>query len=182
MFLGRFMDTEDLNRWKISSNISNKMWFMDQVCYFVCYFTVWVKSSWIIYHLKRPVASILPCLPTSCSPNACPPVVLSYCLPLLTAFCLCVFPVCTSLCSRLVKRAWPWWVLTTHPSNPEEKKGERLPQGRALLVWPNTVWHSQQHPFRLHNTVVIFLPSSASFPAFLGKKRACLVQSHGYAQ
>lgn len=61
----------------------------------------WVKGNWIINHLKRPAASILPCLSTSCGLNLCPPVVLSYRLPLLTAFCLCVFPVCTCVAG--------WW-------------------------------------------------------------------------
>lgn len=76
----------------------------------------------------------------------------------LNAFCLCVFPVCTAH-SKLVKNTWPWWVLTTRPFNPVEENGERLPEGWAMLVLLNVVWHSRPHPLRLCMTasVVTFL-------------------------
>ena len=77
-----------------------------------------------------------------------------YCLPLLFAF---FPPMCVPVYSKLAKKT-KTKNKKTHdhdecsPLTPlilRRRKGERLPQGQALLVWPNAVWHSQQLPLRL---------------------------------
>lgn len=66
----------------------------------------------------------------------------------LVASCFCSPPPHLPPVRTRKRSAWPWWVLTIHPYNPAEEKGQRRPRGRALPLWTNAVWFSQQHPLQ----------------------------------
>ena len=110
-------------------------------------FLVWWRGDWIASHLRWPAATLFPRPLTA--PNPCLPATVYH-------FCLHFFPPCVYQCTASWQKKQKNKKTHDHdecsPLTPlilRRRKGERLPQGQALLVWPNAVWHSQQLPLRL---------------------------------